>query len=370
MKSIEYAESVFRVQHYLGSWDAYSARNDIRRGREIFDERNNPANITGPSYDAQPWLKEFVSSVGESTSIALLRGAGGEYGYGRRYREPDTSSTPSSSYSCALLFYGHIPKTPYLDIIISSIQTNILDTQLHCDVYVHTYQSDAISEEILVPVIQANPAQRHTKNFVVDTATTLATMYPDFLVNIVDPVSSFVGQWHSMQMAFNCMIKAEEETLGRRYDIVGMFPLGARYIRRINLDQYDMVNKFYISKHQSRVAFEVLHHGLSSLAAFGPRKYINLWAMDRFAVAEAFSPDHVKDHLGLYLSKNMASFSRYFFHAKNISHSVKEDTCVLHAVTSNGNFAISNCRCRELHEFMKEIGKEEDRVTQKLSQTI
>jgi hypothetical protein len=108
-------------------------------------------------------MKEFVSSIGESTALALLCGASGKYDYGQRYRETDTSSTPSSSYSCALLFYGHTPKAPYMDIIISSIQTNILNTQLHCDVYLHTYQSDAISEEIVDPVILANPAQWHTK---------------------------------------------------------------------------------------------------------------------------------------------------------------------------------------------------------------
>jgi hypothetical protein len=44
VKSVEYEKSIFRVQHYLGSWDAYSARNDIRRGREIFDERTLPVH--------------------------------------------------------------------------------------------------------------------------------------------------------------------------------------------------------------------------------------------------------------------------------------------------------------------------------------
>ncbi len=70
---------------------------------------------------------------------------------------------------------------------------------------------------------------------------------------------------------------------------------------QIILDQYDMVNKFYMPSNQSHVAFEVLHHGLNSCSAFGPSKYINLWVTDRFAVAEARSRDHIKNKLGLYL---------------------------------------------------------------------
>lgn len=355
------------MQHYLGSWDAYSARNDIRRGREIFVERNHPANVAGPSYDAQPWLKAFVSSVGNHTAINLLRGSGGQFGYGRRYREPDASETPSSTKSCALLFFGYVPQTPFIDIIVSSIQTYILDTHLYCDVYLHTYLSEIISKDTFDAVIKANPSQRHVENFITDTAATLSATYPNLLVHVVNPVSSIFGHWHSMQMVFNCMTKAEQETLGRQYDIVGMFSLGARYVRRINWDQHDMGNKLYLSKHQEH--FNLFDDGIRSLAAFGPRKYVDLWATKRFEFAEEFLREHSGNHVGPYLSRNMKSFSNYFFRAKNISDVVNEDVCVLHPITSSGNFAINNCRCRELHEIMKSIGKEEDRVAQKLSVT-
>lgn len=368
VKSVEYAKSIFRVQHYLGSWDAYSARNDIRRGREIFNERNHPAHVASPSYEAQPWLKAFVASVGKSTAVTLLRGSGGQFGYGRRYREPDASETPSSTKSCALLFFGYVPETPFIDIIVSSIQTNILDTHLYCDVYLHTYLSGSISKDTFDPLIKANPSQQNVEHFVTDTSATFTAMYPKLLVNVVNPLSSIFANWHSMQMVFNCMKRAEKEMLGRQYEIVGMFSLRARYVRRIIWDHYDLVNKFYLSKHQEQ--FNLLDDGINSLIAFGPRKYVDLWATDRFVLAEAFLREHAGNHLGRFLSRNLRSFSNYFFRAKNISNFANEDICALHPITSSGNFVINNCRCRELHEIMKSIGKEEDRVTQKLSLTM
>ena len=49
-----------RVNHYLGSWEAYSAKADKRRTREKYDERSGLS--VGVMYDAQPWLNAFVAS--------------------------------------------------------------------------------------------------------------------------------------------------------------------------------------------------------------------------------------------------------------------------------------------------------------------
>mmetsp|Transcript_9579 Transcript_9579/g.17227 ORF Transcript_9579/g.17227 Transcript_9579/m.17227 type:complete len:432 (-) Transcript_9579:435-1730(-) len=74
-----YATSFFRVNHYLGSFEAYSYRNDARADKrhckKCYDEKGTEA-IKKMDDDIRPWLKAFVNSVGEEKARALLAGAG------------------------------------------------------------------------------------------------------------------------------------------------------------------------------------------------------------------------------------------------------------------------------------------------------
>jgi len=350
--NVDYDTSHFRVQHYLGNWDAYSARSDLRRQKEKFQEKNNPANIAGPIYDAQPWLKAFVKSMG-STEVAtkFLRGVGGEYGYGKRYKEPEEAAVVSRP--CALLFYGNVPITSFTGIILSSIQSNIVDIHPSCHIYAHTYDSSSISEEMLLPIIKANPEQANSKNFVMDSASVLSKTYSEFLDDSTSAID-FVGKWHSVERVWDCMSQAEAEQ-GRFYETVGIFALDARYINRIVLKEGDTLNALVISRNKDG--------GFNSRAVYGARGEVYLWATDRFRMAKDFVNG---ESIGPYLTQNMDSFAEYFVYFKMISIHVRNDICA-HSVLSTGDLAISDCRCRELHELMKEIGKEEDRVEMKLS---
>ena len=368
VKYAEYYNSLFRVHHYLGNWEAYSARSDTRRGREIFDERNNPNHVRGPSYDAQPWFRKFVHSVGKDAAVRLLQGAGGEYGYGKRYKEPETPSLP---FSCALLFYGYLPETRYTGIIISSIQTNILDIHPSCDVYVHTY-SETMSEELLLPMSKANPLQRSSSNVVLDSASVLKANYPDYLGGNAHPLTSLASKWHSIQRVWDCMVQAEDKDLGRQYDVVGMFRLDARYMHRIPFDQDANLNPLVISK---QVLSSKAVDGLNSRVVYGQRQHVKVWAADRFPSATEFlkmsnmESKIRKRNLGTYFTQNIDKFSDYCFHVKNnISIRVKEDICV-HGINSKGDIVIGDCRCRELHEFMTGLDKQEDRVAEDLGLT-
>lgn len=71
----EYVDSILRINHYLGSWEAYSSRQDVRRSRGEFD-RKNAAATGGPSRDILPWLKSFIESVGARKAGLLLEGIG------------------------------------------------------------------------------------------------------------------------------------------------------------------------------------------------------------------------------------------------------------------------------------------------------
>jgi len=69
-----YETGIFRVHHYLGSWEAYSAKGDIRRNRERFDMF---AYVNeGSDYQLQSWLRKFVEKVGVKKSQKLLQYSG------------------------------------------------------------------------------------------------------------------------------------------------------------------------------------------------------------------------------------------------------------------------------------------------------
>ena len=71
---VKFLDNVLRVHHFLGSWEQYSVRSDVRRDRSVFDER---ANLNfGRTYDLQPWLRLFVKKVGVDRAKVLLEGAG------------------------------------------------------------------------------------------------------------------------------------------------------------------------------------------------------------------------------------------------------------------------------------------------------
>mmetsp|Transcript_9343 Transcript_9343/g.14125 ORF Transcript_9343/g.14125 Transcript_9343/m.14125 type:complete len:92 (+) Transcript_9343:270-545(+) len=63
-------QTLLRVHHYLGSWEAYNSRKDIRRTREKFEEKGNVD--FGSDDDIRPWLNTFIDLVGEEKAQNLL----------------------------------------------------------------------------------------------------------------------------------------------------------------------------------------------------------------------------------------------------------------------------------------------------------
>jgi hypothetical protein len=67
------------MNHYVGSWEAYSYRDDVRKGgiRTHADWKKKAAGTDGGINDyARPWINGFVSMVGVEAAKALLRDAG------------------------------------------------------------------------------------------------------------------------------------------------------------------------------------------------------------------------------------------------------------------------------------------------------
>mmetsp|Transcript_21796 Transcript_21796/g.43741 ORF Transcript_21796/g.43741 Transcript_21796/m.43741 type:complete len:479 (-) Transcript_21796:317-1753(-) len=63
-------QTLLRVHHYLGSWEAYNSRKDIRRTRKKFEEKGNVD--FGSDDDIRPWLNTFIDLVGEEKAQNLL----------------------------------------------------------------------------------------------------------------------------------------------------------------------------------------------------------------------------------------------------------------------------------------------------------
>jgi Glycosyl transferase family 2 len=72
------------IHHYLGSWEAFSYRDDVRKGglrtREKWEERS-ALKAGGINDGARPWIRGFVKMVGEDAAVELLKDAGLPPGY-------------------------------------------------------------------------------------------------------------------------------------------------------------------------------------------------------------------------------------------------------------------------------------------------
>lgn len=58
------------VNHYLGSWERYSGRDDRRRSRSVYDAKANQRR--GQDDGVRPWLMGFVRELGYKTASKLL----------------------------------------------------------------------------------------------------------------------------------------------------------------------------------------------------------------------------------------------------------------------------------------------------------
>jgi len=79
-KITNYSEVPVGIHHYLGSWDAFSCRDDARMGTwrhsEFKWKRNAELQAGGADDNVRPWISGFVKLVGEEQAKVLLQGVG------------------------------------------------------------------------------------------------------------------------------------------------------------------------------------------------------------------------------------------------------------------------------------------------------
>jgi hypothetical protein len=73
-------DSIFRIHHYLGSWEAFSFRDDPRKGAKRTSrdgwEFLSQSATKGPNDWLRPWLQGFVGFVGTKKAVELLKDSG------------------------------------------------------------------------------------------------------------------------------------------------------------------------------------------------------------------------------------------------------------------------------------------------------
>jgi hypothetical protein len=88
---IYHKRAYLRINHYLGSWEAYSFRQDRRKGgdknRGTWEEQA-VVEDGGASDEIRPWIGAFVRHFGEEKATYLLEGAG----LPDTYKNTDTQS--------------------------------------------------------------------------------------------------------------------------------------------------------------------------------------------------------------------------------------------------------------------------------------
>ncbi|GKY91620.1 hypothetical protein MPSEU_000133900 [Mayamaea pseudoterrestris] len=87
-KELEYTEfkkQPIGVNHYIGSWERYSGRNDQRRSRLVYNQKAH--QTYGKDDGVRPWLSGFVKQFGAQKTAMLL---------GDRYTVPSKLSAAAS----------------------------------------------------------------------------------------------------------------------------------------------------------------------------------------------------------------------------------------------------------------------------------
>jgi hypothetical protein len=291
-----YVDSLLRVNHYLGSWEAYTARIDVRRSREVFNYRANTDH--GPSYDIRPWLESFVNYVGTKEAVRLLNGIGEPFVSKSTISAVSTSSSSSSHIAkagaektaaaalasetagsgwppkktCALLFFGIGRK--FKDVSYPSIKTNILDINPDCDIFVHTYDikeaqgsrigegegdatgtgtsegSTSINSKELFLLVNGNNGGNKDDGAILDGKIKFETesdfarqrnykKYRNYFPKssaweFPSSMDNMIRQWHSIAGVWRLM-RIKETQIHKRYDRVGLFRPDVFYTHPISI---------------------------------------------------------------------------------------------------------------------------------------
>ncbi|CAB9511961.1 expressed unknown protein [Seminavis robusta] len=332
-------QSVFVINHYLGSWEQYKYRTgdarmdeDNARSEKQYKKLKQVQKET--NHDIQPWLQGFVSQVGIDTARQLLQGVGMLHPKGKNIKDNDPNAylptVGQNNEPCAILLFG-LPRS-FRDIVLPSIVKNIIgiNARYSCDYFVHYFHRDQepqgranlggtlIPKEILLlrdavhkrdtvtyrklhpnhkPLVQFQAVTekefwaarndtiqkyRNTKgkdgHYLYFPWKAKSYQYPSSLDNIV-------RQWHSIDGAWKLM----EEFAAKRgiaYQRVGMFRSDVMYISPIDL--YETELQSYDRQNNQAVLAPFGALPVNDRMFYGPYEAVEIWATRRFQFLENY----------------------------------------------------------------------------------
>lgn len=123
-------DSGLRINHYLGSWEAYSFRDDSRRGGERSYEgwAFKAQDVEETDDNIRPWIDGFVEQHGEENAKELLRGAGLPKGFRSSLAKDGDNGGNEKNWTIM-----------FLDEILSVNQTTGNDARVAFDTFVRDF---------------------------------------------------------------------------------------------------------------------------------------------------------------------------------------------------------------------------------------
>jgi len=353
-----FAESLLRVQHYLGSWEAYSSRRDSRRNYETFKKKESLLTY-GPAYDIQPWLEFFINDIGLETAKQLLSdrlpiGNAGDLRSKSRAANNDKINIENSfDNSCALLFFG-LPRQ-FKDIAFPSIKKHIIDPNKNCKIFIHAYNvKQAVESRDKISNGRVDIEELELLTSTIDTSQVLLETEEDFLDqrnltyfrqffprpshwSYPASMDNMVRQWHSIAGAWKTMTVFEEKN-EIRFNRVGLFRIDLKYDDTINVESTEEVAVV------PKLMYKVTRWGGTNDRLFyGIRDAAEIWATNRFGSIKEYlswqgSNPHYEGKYGLHSE----DFLRYLLlHKWGLP--IEEKPYCIQRVRSNGEVLEKDC---------------------------
>jgi hypothetical protein len=216
------------------------------------------------------------------------------------------SDTTAANKKCALLFFGLI-KDSFQTISLPSIKRNILDPNLQCDIFLHTYNLTDVplnkrNAELTVHKVNVSHAYLLTNNVVLEEMNSFHEKRKTVLEHTrkfyhrgwgecCSSHDNMIKQWNSIQGVWDLMQQYEQKNgnsngngkHSKYYDQVGLFRSDVYYTRPIDIfDSKGAVPSF------------ALHHGYNDRLFYGSYENARIWASQRFEFVDTFEKKYMK----------------------------------------------------------------------------
>jgi len=361
-----FAKSILRVQHYLGSWEAYSARKDTRRSYEVF-KRKASFLTNGPTYNMQDWLQHFIADIGLETSYELLSDRLPINNPVINHDEIITKD--SDDPHCALLFFG-LPRQ-FKSIVYPTIKKYVIDPNQNCKIFVHAYNVTQANEarsgtstghvnieelklltlsfdesQVLLETEEQFLNQRNLTFFRQFHPRPSAWSYPSSIDNMI-------RQWHSIEGAWKTMEHFENKN-EMHFDRVGLFRLDLKYEEAVDVESSEEVAVVPQFMYKGTT-----WSGTNDRLFYGLRNAAEIWATNRFASVEEYLTWHESnpDYENLY-GLHSEDFVRYLMYYK-WGVPVEDKLICIKRVRSDGNILEKDCDFMLEQFHLKENLKQE-----------